>query len=226
MEQKMDISDIFIIGCFAVAVCSFSIVIISEVLDKRRLLRARKALDLKLAELNAAENVLRVFSPKPLAEDILTYFNSLGAKNMTQLLQKLVLQERDSYAQRLMECLERDVLNNRWVLPFDITGVEESLQDEKRTQYTIWTYRRANLRRECSNLQVALDELEEKLRPKTTPADDAASPNPDDKRAELKRLRVDITGNRLKAERLEKEILDEEGADIPNRRADGVPTDE
>ncbi len=222
----MDTRILVSIGLLVVAACGFSVFIILEAREKRLLLRARKALDLKLAELNAAENVLRVFSPRPSAENILTYFNSLGAKNMTQLLQKLVLQERDDYAQRLMKCLERDVLNNRWTLPYDITGVEETLQDEKRLQYTIWTYRRANLRRECSNLQVALDELEEKLCPKPTPADGAASSNPDDKRAELKRLRVDITGNRLKAEKLEKEILAEEGEPIPNRRADGVPTDE
>jgi hypothetical protein len=166
-------------------------------------------------------------------EEVLAYVNSLGCKNMQQINEKLQLVQfkggyGDPLAKILSSTLQRDVLQDRWEFAFKVVLPSEeyrSLIDSSHSQRGQWRWRRDQLRLECSDLQVQIEELEAQIR-KESPIENEPVFDPADKHAQLKKIRVDITGKRLEAERLEKAILDEQGEPIPNRRADGVPTDE
>ena len=195
--------------------------------------REREQLQAKLTKnierLTELENMMRFLTPETTPDELVRYMNDTGIQHWKHAREQMFLDKEDGDGVWpegwLARYFKRDIIGQRWYLEPDddlVLLLRSELSHRLGQQHRFWIEMRDSVRGDCMAMQEDIDSLSERLGIKKDP-DALTSP---DKRTALKQVRVRVAELRLDEERIEQEILKEQGGDGPHRRSGGVPTDD
>ena len=196
---------------------------------KRKLEQFQTDLTKNIERLAELENVMRCLPPETTPDELVRYMNDTGIQHWKHAREQMFLDKEDGDGVWpegwLARYFKRDIIGQRWYLEPDddlVLLLRSELSHRLGQQHRFWIEMRDSVRGDCMAMQEDIDSLSERLGIEKDP-DALTSP---DKRTALKQVRVRVAELRLDEERIEQEILKEQGGDGPHRRSGGVPTDD